>query len=526
MSNKVGFDKILKNESASEHEAYLKEQIEKQFVNRTQSSYKKSLAVEPFIKFLELFEDSRYEFLHSRLNPGTIDEIHHLYKTNEATPLEIILFYIKRAIEYKHLNSIITLNPKLLEIVGALGAYDSNKSLFGIPILLKDNIGTGDGMANTGGSAYLKDAYLERDAFVVEKLREEGAIILGKANLSEWANFMTFTSSNGYSALGGQTTNAYGLFDVGGSSAGSAVAVSINLTPLALGTETAGSLVYPASQNNVVTIKPTAGLVSRDLIIPISETQDTAGPIANSVKDAAILLEIIKGFDERDNQSVDRLEYSYLNGIDASIAGKKIGIIANEAVIEQYREDDEILLSNVKQIFRDEGCHVEEMNLLNEAFDCNMIDILLYEFKRDLNGYFGDQAVKGNNSLGELIAFNQKDEDNRCPMGQGILEKSDTFEMTENDYEVLVNKNTAASTKALKEAFTKYDVVISISNYATTPYACGGFPVVNLPMGVRGSGEPVGVTLIGDQFDEKTIINVGHILESKLVMRKLPDICE
>lgn len=526
MSKEVGFDKIIDNDSPSENQAYLAGQIEKQFINRKESSYKRALDFEPYINHLEVFGDTRYNYLHDRLNPGTIDNIQNLYKTNEASPLEVVLYYIKRAIEYKHLNSVITLNPDLLKIVETLGTYDPNKSLYGIPVLLKDNIGTGDGMSNTGGSAYLKDVYLERDAFVVKKLREEGAIILGKANLSEWANFMTFASSNGYSALGGQTTNAYGLFDVGGSSAGSAVAVSINLAPLALGSETAGSLVYPASQNNVVTIKPTAGLVSRDLIIPISETQDTAGPMANSVKDAAILLEVIKGFDERDEGTVDRLEYSYLNGIDSPLDGKKIGVISNTCVTEQYREDDDLLFGNVKEILRDEGCLVEAVHLEDEAFDCNMIDVLLFEFKRDLNNYFDNEAIGIKGSLEKLIQFNQKDEENCCPMGQDILEKSNGFEMSNKEYEAIVNKNTADSTRALKEAFKKYDVLVSISNYSTTPYACGGFPVINIPMGLRQTGEPVGVTLVGDQFDEKRLINIGHVLESKLLMRKLPDICE
>jgi len=378
---------------------------------------------------------------------------------------------------------------------------NSNKVLYGIPIILKDNIATKDRMPTTGGASVLKDSFVQRDAFIVEKLRNAGAIILGKANLSEWANFMSSNFCNGYSATGGQTKNPFGMFDVGGSSSGSAVAVASYLCPIAIGTETSGSLIYPANQNNVVGLKPTVGLVSRDLIIPISENQDTAGPIANTVSDVARVLEVISGEDK-----------NYLEYIGESIKNLKAGFLNDKYVKNEYRENDEDILNEAKEILQNEGMIIKNIMFEKEVYEINLFDLLLFEFKRDLN-------------IKKIVEYNKKDKENYMPYGQDIIEKSSNNNISISQYNDLLKTNTLISRGALDKAFKEVDVVISLSNYASRVYACAGYPAINIPAGFRKNGEPIGITIIANKYEEDKLIKIGYAYEQKTHKRKLLKKC-
>ncbi len=229
----------------------------------------------------------------------TLPELQAAMEAGRTSALELVEYYLERIGKFDHngprLSSVLETNPQAREIAAALDKERAHKGprgpLHGIPVILKDNLDTADGLHTSAGSLAMRDSVAPQDAFLVSRLRQAGAVVLGKANMTEWANFMTVGMKNGYSSRGGQTLNPYGQgFDPGGSSSGSGVAVSANLCAVAVGTETSGSILSPASSNSVVGIKPTVGLVSRSGIIPISSTQDTAGPMARSVTDAAILL--------------------------------------------------------------------------------------------------------------------------------------------------------------------------------------------------------------------------------------------
>ena len=274
------------------------------------------------------------------LNEITIDEIHHGYNSGKYTVKEIVSQYINRINNIDQagpeINSVIIVNPDAVKIADSLDQIQKrgkNKGLlFGIPVLLKDNIDTHDKMPTTAGSRILKDSFPLKDSWVAKKLRDEGAVILGKTNLSEWANYRASYSSSGWSGIGGQTKNPYVLDrNPCGSSSGSAVAVSANLCVLAIGTETWGSIMCPSNANGIVGIKPTVGLWSRSGIIPISYTQDTAGPMARTVWDAAKLLGAITGIDIDDpktKQSLGKRHNHYTRFLrETDLAGKRIGYL-------------------------------------------------------------------------------------------------------------------------------------------------------------------------------------------------------
>ena len=269
---------------------------------------------------------------------ATISELNDKLHTGEITSHDLVLMYLDRIAEIDQsgpsINSMIEVNPDALHIAASLDYERKTKGsrgpLHGIPVVIKDNIDTGDNMHTSAGSLALAESYAKEDAFLVKKLREAGAIILGKANLTEWANFMAEKMPTGYSSRGGQVLNLYGAdFMVGGSSAGSAAAIAANLAVVSVGTETSGSILSPASQNSLVGIKPTVGLISRTGVIPISHTQDTAGPMARTVTDAAVLLQALQGVDESDSitASNELLETNYTDHLLTNgLQGKRIGI--------------------------------------------------------------------------------------------------------------------------------------------------------------------------------------------------------
>ena len=500
---------------------YLENQIKKQYKNTKESTSKLNLNVEQFCDDLDLMENEKYEYLNKMLKNGTIKEIHYLYNNTDINPKEIVIYYLKRIKENQNLNTIISLNPDIIKQSLELTNIDSNKPLYGIPIILKDNIATKDRMPTTGGASALKDSFVEKDAFIVDKLRKAGAIILGKANLSEWANFMTNDFCNGYSASGGQTKNPFGMFDVGGSSSGSAVSVASYLCPIALGTETSGSLIYPANQNNVVALKPTVGLVSRDLIIPLSENQDTAGPIANTVSDIARILEVISSEDNNDLKTKNSIKKDYLKYIGESIKNLKAGFLNDRYVKNEYRENDEEILNEAKGIFKNEGMIIKDIEFKKDVYEINLFDLLTFEFKRDLNEYLLNPYVKSDLNIKKIVEYNKKDKENYMPYGQDIIEKSSNNDISVSQYNDLLKTNTLISREALDNAFKDVDVVISLSNYASRIYACAGYPAISIPAGFRKNGEPIGITIIANKYEEDKLIQIGYRYEQKTHRRKL-----
>ena len=355
------------------------------------------------------------------LDEITVAELQDGMKAGRFTARAIVEKYLERieAIDKQGpaLNSVIELNPDALAIADSMDAERKAKGprgpMHGVPVLIKDNIGTADRMMTTAGSLALLGFTPEKDSGVAQRLRESGAVILGKTNLSEWANFRSNHSSSGWSGRGGQTRSPYSLDrNPCGSSSGSGAAVAANLCAVTVGSETDGSIVCPASANGVVGIKPTLGLVSRSGIIPIAHSQDTAGPICRTVADAAILLTAMAGIDATDSAteaSRGKAQTDYMNFLDrGGLRGARIGVIRK---FFDFNDALGPLMESLLEVMKHEGAViVDPVEIASIGkFDKSELEVLLYEFKADLNAYL---AAAGGNApvhwLKEVIEFNER----------------------------------------------------------------------------------------------------------------------
>ena len=391
--------------------------------------------------------------------------------------------------------------------------------IFGIPVLLKDNINTAN-IPTTAGSYALQENQTE-DAFIVKRLKENGALILGKANLSEWANFFCEGCPNGFSTVGGQTLNPYGrkIHDTGGSSSGSGVAVAANFAPVAVGSETSGSILSPSSSNSVVGLKPTVGVLSRGGIVPISSTLDTPGPITKSVIDNAILMDAMKGVDDADaastNAGTQEAVY-YSNLENAELKGKRFGAI--KSLME-----DTLYVRAINDL-RKAGAEIVEFEA--EEIDLpNFLRLLNLDMKKDLPAYFknygGDVSYK---SVQDVVAYNEKDSLNRAPYGQalflGIVKDSSSEKEFAAIKDTLKTNGTRFFEKPVKEHHL--DAVLSINNYHAGYAAVAKYPAITVPMGYTSENKPMGLTMIGKPFSEEQLLQFAYLFEKNTKRRKTP----
>jgi amidase len=498
------------------------------------------------------------------LEEATVAELREGMEAGRLSSREITEAYLDRieALDRQGpmLRSMIALNPDALTIADSLdGERRDGRTrgpLHGIPVVLKDNINTADRMPTTAGSLALDGVVPPRDAFVVERLREEGVVILGKANLSEWANFRSTQSSSGWSGVGGQVRNPYVLDrSPCGSSSGSGVVVAANLAPLAVGTETDGSVVCPASANGVVGIKPTIGMVSRSGIIPIAHSQDTAGPMARTVADAVELLNALAGPDPDDpstgpdlgsarvpEDAPDRPAPDYTAFLDpGALEGARIGAI--RPGLTGYHPATDRLFERALQDLRNGGAVVMDSLALPHFGDYGDAEftILLYEFKHGLNAYLealGPGAPV--RSLEELIAFNEEERDRSMPFfGQEILTMAqETGDLSEPEYLAALETARLAGVgiDALMEehgldalvaptttpAWT-IDPVIGdhYRGASSTPAAVAGYPNITVPMG-QVFGLPVGLSFFGGAWSEPALIGLAFAYEQATGHREPP----
>ncbi|MBI2502388.1 MAG: amidase [Candidatus Latescibacteria bacterium] len=446
------------------------------------------------------------------------------------------------------LNSVIELNPQALEIAQALDqerrAQGPRGPLHGIPLLLKDNIDTGDRMQTTAGSLALAGSLAHRDAFIVQKLRAAGALILGKTNLSEWANFRASHSTSGWSGRGGLTRNPYALDrNPCGSSSGSGVAASANLCAAAIGTETDGSIVCPATTNGIVGFKPTLGLLSRSGIIPIAHSQDTAGPMTRSVTDAALLLGVLAGPDPRDpaTTSCPALP-DYTASLDpAGLKGARLGVVRNSF---GFSEAVDRLMEESLAALRHLGAELVdplELPTLGKYDDSEM-EVLLYEFKADLNAYLAGRPGVPVHSLAELIAFNEAHREQELSyFGQDLLVKAQAKgDLTSPDYLQALEKNHRLSRgEGIDALLSTHQLdalvaptggpawltdLINGDHYGggcSTPPAVAGYPHITVPAGfVRGL--PVGLSFFGGAWSEATLLRLAFAFEQGTRARRPP----
>ena len=456
----------------------------------------------------------------------------------------VVQQYLNRIAAYDDqgptINSIIELNPNALETARSLDANRSTSvplnSLYGIPVLLKDNIDTFD-LPTTAGALALKDSIPPDDAFITQQLREAGAIILGKANLTEFANFVAFDMPNGFSAVGGQTLNPYdpGVFDVGGSSSGPAAAVAANLALVSIGTETSGSILSPASSNSLVGIKPTVGLISRDGIIPISATQDTAGPITRTVEDAAILLGALTGVDPDDPVTAESAgrsfeDYTSFLNVDG-LEGKRLGILRDPFFSDFLSEGEQGLAEQAFDDLERLGAELVdsvEFPNLEALFEVGF-DVLLYEFNVGLEDYLaslGEGAPV--TTLADVVAFNEANPEEAVPFGQEILELSLETEGDLNDpaylaeLETGIRLTTTEGVDVLLESLD-LDALLFPNNLAAIAGARPGYPSITVPAGYTSEGEPFGLTFLSDAFSEPELIELAYSYEQGTLRRVAPD---
>ena len=447
------------------------------------------------------------------------------------------------------LNCVIEINPDALSTAKMMDeerkAGKIRGPLHGIPVLIKDNINTADKMQTTAGALAMQGNIAATDAFVARRLREAGAIILGKTNLSEWANFRSTHSCSGWSSRGGQTKNPYILdHNPCGSSAGSGAAVAANLCVIAVGTETDGSVTCPASVNGIVGIKPTVGLVSRSGIIPISATQDTAGPMGRSVKDVAILLSTMAGIDANDpvtRESEGKAHPDYTKFLNINgLKGKRIGIEKKPQGNNQYLH---ALQQKVTDLLKQQGAEVIEIEYLdkiNKLGDSEFL-VLEYEFKDGLNKYLS--TANGNmKSLADVIAFNKKNEDRAMPyFKQETLESSEKKAGLDNkEYKDAYHKSHVESRQIIDEVIkqNKLDAICGLTMgpacsidvmygdrwgdvSLTTPAAIAGYPHISVPCGTAYE-LPVGFSFFGPAYTEDILISIAYAFEQASKSRVPP----
>jgi amidase len=486
--------------------------------------------------------ENTLEALHQQWGEeATISALQIAMAQGSLTSKKLVMMYLDRIARFDQsgvkLNSVMEVNPDALFIAEALDVERAQQGprgpLHGIPVFIKDNIDTGDHMHTSAGSVALANHYAKEDSFVAAQLRKAGAVILGKTNLTEWANFMTEKMPNGFSSRGGQVLNPYGpgTFDVGGSSAGSGAAIAANLAVVAVGTETSGSILSPASSNSLVGIKPTVGLVSRTGIIPIAYSQDTAGPMARTVADAAALLGALTGVDERDpatQTSRGRAYSDYTPFLDAdALRGARIGVV-RDPFYGWLKEEELAMMEAAIAKLQSEGAVVVDGLDLPTAKEPWDYKVLLYEFKSALNAYLANcEPHVPVHSLEDVIAYNEAHADAALQHGQTILKQSQETSGKLTDAEYLqarlsdLHRTQTIGLDALMKEH-QLDALLYPANYGAGMPAKAGYPSITVPGGYTSDGRPLGVTFTGLAYSESKLISLAYAYEQATLHRKAP----
>jgi amidase len=483
----------------------------------------------PFESQLKSFSENDYETLKPLILEQDIPTLQKQIADGKLTYEKLTKFYLYRIRKFDRenelsLNAVISINPNVIEQAKQADKtrfVDAAHPIFGMPILLKDNINT-SGMPTTAGAVALIDNVTE-DAFVVQQLKKQGAIILGKTNLSEWAYFFCGDCPSGYSAIGGQTLNPYGrrIFDTGGSSSGSGVAMAADFAVAAVGSETSGSILSPSSANSIVGLKPTIGLVSRSGIVPISSTLDTAGPMTKHVIDNAIVLDAMFGEDLSDSKSIYAL---WLNGFyyedlpqSKSLRGKRFGAFKRLLTDSLYVS----ALEDLKAL----GAMIVEVEEGSRQLP-NFINLLNLDMRRDLTQYLNTNASPSMKikSVSDIIDFNKTDSIGIMPYGQKLF------------YGIVADEGDETSLKTIKDSLNyigkaffdqpqkahKLDGFLSINNYHAGLAAVAEYPAITVPMGYEANGKPKGLTFIGKRLSEKQLLEYAYAYEQATKRRQPP----
>jgi amidase len=489
---------------------------------------------------------------------ATISGLQARMKSAEISAHSLTQAYLDRINEIDKngpaINSVIEINPDALSIADALDRERKEKGargpMHGIPVLIKDNIDTADQMLTTAGSLALSGSRPSQDSGVAKKLREAGAVVLGKTNLSEWANIRSSHSTSGWSGRGGQTKNPYALHrNPCGSSSGSGAAAAANLCAAAVGTETDGSVVCPSSANGIVGIKPTVGLISRGGVIPISHSQDTPGPMARTVRDAAILLGALAGSDPRDPATADasaKMQKDYTQFLDPNgLRGARIGVARKYF---GFNDSVDALMNNLIGEMKSAGAVIVDPADIESfgKFDETELLVLMYELKADLNVYLAERPGKQVRTLADLIAFNEANKDREMPyFGQDLfLKAQEKGPLTDKEYIAALTANhSLAREHGIDGVMDKFhlDALVGptggpawLTDLVNGDHAVGGssnaaavagYPNINVPAGFIFD-LPVGISFFGRAWSEPVLLKIAYGFEQLVKARRPPQFLE
>lgn len=475
----------------------------------------KNFSEDDYLRLLPMILEQDIPTLQSHVKLGTL--------TYEA----LTQWYLYRIVKFENdknttLNAIVAINPNAVSEAREKDKHMAaeNHPIYGMPILVKDNINV-TGMPTTAGSHFLRNN-MASHAFIIEKAKEKGAIILGKTNLSEWANFLFIGGPNGFSAVGGQTLNAYGrrVFDTGGSSSGSGVAMAANYAAAAIGTETSGSILSPSGKSSLVGLKPTLGLLSRSGIIPLASSLDTPGPMTRNVTDNAILLSAMSGEDPEDVETKDNpKDIKYLEGLEtATLQGLRFGVNKNLLADSLYKLSVEKIVSM--------GGIAIEFEPIKIDFS-NFGDLLSADMVIDLPKYLEKYASKNIKlrTMKEIVVYNREDSLTRIPYGQQEFEEASVIDYSPKELSLLRARLQSEGTRFFETpmAENQLDVILSIDNFNAGYAAAARFPCLIIPMGYTQTGQPTGITFIAKPFEEAKLLKMGYAFEQATKARKLPE---
>ena len=474
---------------------------------------------------------------------ATIPQIQAAMESGELTAKQLVLMYYQRIAEHDKngltVNSVLELNPDALFIAEALdverAAWGPRSPLHGIPVLLKDNINTGDKMHTSAGSLALADSHAGEDAFLVARLREAGAVIMGKANMTEFANFMTNGMPSGYSSRGGQVLNPYNISTpTGGSSAGSAVAVACNFCTVSVGTETSGSILNPSNLGGIVGLKPTVGLISRSGILPLSNSQDTAGPMARTVGDTVLLLNALAGEDKEDaatRTGSGKRHKDYTAFLNAEgLRGARIGI-PRDYYFEELTEEQLAIFNGTLDVMRELGAIIVDPADIRTAREIKYSSVVLNELKSSLGAYLAKLGPGAKiRSLKEIIDFNHAHPVQTLRYGQSTLidaEYTTSGTLTEPQY----LQDRLTDLRLCKEEGMdatirehKLDALLFPADFGARITSRAGYPSIVVPAGYTSAGVPFGITFAARAYEEPVLISLAYSFEQHHNIRRPPSL--
>lgn len=494
----------------------------------------------PFQQELAGFSADRIAQLDQIVPEASVDQLQHHLEQGDLTSADLVLYYLTRIRDlddHGGLQSVVRINPLALVIAQELDADRAEGvtygPLSGIPVLLKDNIATGDDMQTTAGAAALVDARADRDAFLVNQLRQGGAIVFGKTNMSEWAYWMSYYGPSGYSAVGGQTVSPYAPgIDPFGSSTGSAIAMTANLASLSIGTETLGSIVAPSSRASVVGMHPSIGLVSRDYVIPLAGDLDSPGPITRCVKDAAALLTVMAAsadpndpFVQAEPRIAEVAGTDFTAGLDATgLSGKRVGVFMSDGG-NAFDGLWSMQLGDAAEALATAGCELVPVPIEFKPWvDMdNFLAAVSTEMGVEANVYL-QQTGAPFSSLAEIVAFNNQDPNAYAHYGQEHLNDAAFYWQSYDEAQAYFAAQRTQAREAFDRVFSEYtlDILATEETLLTEAYSFAGCPAVTVPAGLTDGGVPHGITFVGPYLQDHAVLQMAYAFEMVSRLRVLP----